>query len=221
MSEATVYGGLAHRRRDWARRGWPAGGTNAAMGNWNFADIWEVAADELPDVPCLIHGDDHRTWAEVDRRADGVAQAAARRRPRTSAGRRAVLVQLQRVHGIDVCAAFKGSFVPVNTNYRYTADELLYLWDNADAGAVVFHGSFADTIEVDPRSALQGQALAVGRRRQRRCPTGQPRTKTRPPAAPAGSPQRGVAAATTSTSSTPVAPPACRRASCGARTTWR
>ena len=37
-------------------------------------DIWEVAADELPDAPCLIHGDDVRTWAEVDRRADGVAQ---------------------------------------------------------------------------------------------------------------------------------------------------
>ena len=45
-----------------------------AMSNWNFADIWEVAADALPEAPCLIHGDDHRSWAEVDRRADGVAQ---------------------------------------------------------------------------------------------------------------------------------------------------
>ena len=44
-------------------------------------------------------------------------------------------------------SAFKASLVPVNTNYRYTADELLYLWDNADAGAIVFHGSFADTID--------------------------------------------------------------------------
>jgi hypothetical protein len=33
------------------------------MGNWNFADIWEVVADELPDAPCLIHGDDRRSWA--------------------------------------------------------------------------------------------------------------------------------------------------------------
>src|SRR5690606_6901856 len=44
-------------------------------------------------------------------------------------------------------AAFKVALVPVNTNYRYTADELLYLWDNADAGAVVFHGTFTDTID--------------------------------------------------------------------------
>jgi acyl-CoA synthetase (AMP-forming)/AMP-acid ligase II len=44
------------------------------MGNWNFADLWEVVADELPDATCLVHGDDRRTWREVDTRADGVAQ---------------------------------------------------------------------------------------------------------------------------------------------------
>jgi acyl-CoA synthetase (AMP-forming)/AMP-acid ligase II len=42
---------------------------------------------------------------------------------------------------------FKAGFVPVNTNYRYADDELLYLWDNADAVAVVFHGTFAERIE--------------------------------------------------------------------------
>ena len=41
----------------------------------------------------------------------------------------------------------KAGLVPVNTNYRYGDDELLYLWDNADAIAVVFHGTFADRIE--------------------------------------------------------------------------
>ena len=44
-------------------------------------------------------------------------------------------------------AAFKAGFVPVNTNYRYVADELIYLFDNADAEAVVFHASFAPTVE--------------------------------------------------------------------------
>ena len=116
------------------------------MGNWNFADIWEAAADELPDAPCLIHGTDHRTWAEVDRRADGVAQHLI------DAGlERQQAVAQYLYNGNEymesMYAAFKGAFAPVNTNYRYTADELLYLWDNADAGAVVFHGSFGDTIE--------------------------------------------------------------------------
>ena len=116
------------------------------MGNWNFADIWEFVAAELPDAPCLIHDGEYRTWAEVDRGANGIArhlldaglehqQAVANymyNRPE----------YIEAMYGV-----FKASFVPVNTNYRYTADELLYLWDNADAGAVVFQGSFADTIE--------------------------------------------------------------------------
>ena len=44
-------------------------------------------------------------------------------------------------------AAVKVGLVPVNTNYRYGDDELSYLWENADAVAVVFHGAFADRIE--------------------------------------------------------------------------
>src|SRR6056297_1427767 len=116
------------------------------MGNWNFADIWEVVADELPDALCLIHGDDRRTWAQVDRRADGVA------RHLLDAGlERQQAVAQYLYNGPEYIestyAAFKAAFAPVNTNYRYTADELLYLWDNADAGAIVFHGTFAPTIE--------------------------------------------------------------------------
>ena len=41
-------------------------------------------------------------------------------------------------------AAFKAGLAPVNTNYRYGGDELTYLFDNADAEAVVFHSSFAE-----------------------------------------------------------------------------
>ncbi len=44
-------------------------------------------------------------------------------------------------------AMFKVGLVPVNTNYRYTDDELAYLWENADAVIVIFHGTFADRIE--------------------------------------------------------------------------
>jgi 3-oxocholest-4-en-26-oate---CoA ligase len=47
---------------------------------------------------------------------------------------------------------FKAGLVPVNTNYRYTTEELAYLWDNADAIAVIFHGAFAEGCrEVAPR----------------------------------------------------------------------
>jgi acyl-CoA synthetase (AMP-forming)/AMP-acid ligase II len=47
----------------------------------------------------------------------------------------------------SVFAAWKAGLVPVNTNYRYTEDELFYLWDNADAVAVVFQGEFTPRVE--------------------------------------------------------------------------
>jgi fatty-acyl-CoA synthase len=37
--------------------------------------------------------------------------------------------------------------VPVNVNYRYLDDELVYLLDNADAEALVFHSSLGDRVE--------------------------------------------------------------------------
>ena len=45
-------------------------------------------------------------------------------------------------------ALFKAGLAPLNTNYRYAEDELVYLWDNGDAVAVIFHGVFAPRIEV-------------------------------------------------------------------------
>jgi acyl-CoA synthetase (AMP-forming)/AMP-acid ligase II len=116
------------------------------MGNWNFADIWELVADELPDAPASIHGDRRITWREFDRRADGVASTLL------DAGLERQQAVAQYLYNCpeymeSMFAAFKAALVPVNTNYRYTADELLYLWDNADAGAVVFHGCFTATIE--------------------------------------------------------------------------
>ena len=116
------------------------------MGQWNFADIWEVVADELPDAQALVHGGVRRTWRELDRRADGLA---ARLLDAGLERQQAVAQYLYNCpeYMESMFAAFKGAFVPVNTNYRYTADELRYLWDNADAGSVVFHGTFTDTIE--------------------------------------------------------------------------
>ena len=42
--------------------------------------------------------------------------------------------------------AYKARAVPFNVNYRYVEDELLYLFENADAKAVIFHASFAATL---------------------------------------------------------------------------
>ena len=116
------------------------------MNGWNFAEIWETAAEVIPDARALVHGDRTVTWAEFDHRADGFARALLDLD---------VEHQDKIAHYLYNCSEylesmfgmFKAGLVPVNTNYRYADEELLYLWDNADAVAVVFHGTFADRIE--------------------------------------------------------------------------
>jgi acyl-CoA synthetase (AMP-forming)/AMP-acid ligase II len=116
------------------------------MPGWNFADAWEVVAQQVPDAPAQVQGDRLITWSEFDRRANGIAQAFL------DSG----VVEQDKVaqylyNGPEylesMFATFKAGLAPINTNYRYLDDELLYLWDNGDVVAVVFHGTFAERIE--------------------------------------------------------------------------
>jgi acyl-CoA synthetase (AMP-forming)/AMP-acid ligase II len=113
---------------------------------WNFADVWETVADTLPDAPALAHGGRRLTWAELDRRADGVARTLIDAGT-TQQDKVAQYLYNGNEYLESVFACFKAGLVPVNTNYRYTDDELAYLWDNSDTVAVVFHGTFADRVE--------------------------------------------------------------------------
>jgi fatty-acyl-CoA synthase len=116
------------------------------MSGWNFAEIWEVCARRLPDALAQRQGDREISWAEFDRRANGVAQKLLD----TGAAEQDKVAQYL-YNGPEylesMFAAFKAGLVPVNTNYRYADEELVYLWDNADAVAVVFHGAFTERIE--------------------------------------------------------------------------
>jgi len=118
----------------------------SATGGWNFADVWEAVADAVPQAIAQAHGDLRLTYAQFDRRADGIARALL------AAG----LAQHDKValylyntpeYLESAFAAMKAGLVPVNTNYRYRHDELHYLWDNADAAAVVFDASLAANVD--------------------------------------------------------------------------
>jgi len=112
---------------------------------WNYADVWETVAAERGSATALVHGDRRVSWSELDRRADGVA-AALIESGAAHQERIACYLYNSPEYLETVFAACKASLVPVNTNYRYGPDELAYLWDNADAVAVVFHGVFAERI---------------------------------------------------------------------------
>jgi len=116
------------------------------VSSWNFADVWEVVAGLMGDRTATAHGGEHRSWTELNRRADGVA------RWMLGLGVRPGETCAQYLYSSPpyleaLFASFKLGIPPVNTNYRYGGDELRYLWDNADTAAVVFHGSFSERVE--------------------------------------------------------------------------
>ena len=117
--------------------------TSSTATGWNFAEIWEHHADRFPDAVAQVQGDRSFTWAEFDRRADGIASTfllgGAVHQDKVAHYLYNCPEYLESMFGM-----YKAGLVPVNTNYRYTDDEIVYLWENADAVAVVFHASFID-----------------------------------------------------------------------------
>ena len=116
------------------------------MTDWNYADVWETVADVQPDEIAVTQGGRNVTWDEFDRGADGIAQflldLGAVQQDKV-----AIYLYNSPEYLQTTFAAVKVGLVPVNTNYRYGDDELSYLWENADAVAVVFHGAFTERIE--------------------------------------------------------------------------
>jgi fatty-acyl-CoA synthase len=116
------------------------------MTDWNYADVWEAVADLQPSAPAVVQGSRTVLWEEFDLGADGVAQfmldLGVAQQDKVAVYLYNSPEYIQATYG-----AMKVGLVPVNTNYRYGDDELSYLWDNADAIAVVFHGAFTDRIE--------------------------------------------------------------------------
>ena len=117
------------------------------MPGTNYADVWEAIAEVQPDALAQLQGARRFTWKDFDRRADGFAAAMLEVEGVEKQAKVAQYLQNCPEYLESVYGGWKVGLVPVNTNFRYTDDELVYLWDNADAVAVVFHGSFTPTIE--------------------------------------------------------------------------
>ena len=113
---------------------------------WNFADLWETVADTIPDALAQQQGEVVHTWADFNRRANGIAATLIS--PDTAEQDKVAQYLYNSPEYLEsIFAAFKAGLAVVNTNYRYAADELVYLWDNADVTAVVFHGTFVEQCE--------------------------------------------------------------------------
>jgi acyl-CoA synthetase (AMP-forming)/AMP-acid ligase II len=114
--------------------------------DWNLADIWEAVAEEAPDRTAHICGERRFTWAEFEARSAALAADLVKAGV-SHQGKVAAYLHNGPEYLESYFAAFKVAAVPVNVNYRYGPAELLYLLDNADAEAVVFHTSFTSILD--------------------------------------------------------------------------
>jgi acyl-CoA synthetase (AMP-forming)/AMP-acid ligase II len=115
-------------------------------GDFTYADVYEAIAAVQPDHPAIVQGERIVTWGAFDGHADALAAdfiAAGL----TEQSKVAAYLYNGPEYLETYYAAFKGGFAPFNVNYRYGAEELLYLLDNADAEAVVFHAAFAPILD--------------------------------------------------------------------------
>ena len=124
----------------------------------NLAAVHEAIAAAVPDHECLVYGERRLTWRELSdrtRRLASVFRAAGLGCQRERAGLAnhesgQDHVALYLYNGNEylegMLGAMKARCAPFNVNYRYVEDELVYLFDNADAKAVIFHASFAPTL---------------------------------------------------------------------------
>jgi fatty-acyl-CoA synthase len=110
--------------------------------DFHFATIWETVADTVPDRTALVSDGVTRTWREYDDRAARLAAVleAHGLGPESKVG---LYLHNCNEYLEAQYAVFKLRGCPINVNYRYKADELVYLLDNADAEAVVYQGCYA------------------------------------------------------------------------------
>ena len=111
----------------------------------HFATAWEAVAQDQPNHTALICGDREVSWGEYDRRAACLADLLVKHGLGHDS-KVAIYAHNSNEYIEAQYAVFKVGGCPVNVNYRYKAEELIYILENSDAEAVFFQGCYAARI---------------------------------------------------------------------------
>jgi acyl-CoA synthetase (AMP-forming)/AMP-acid ligase II len=112
---------------------------------FNLADLVEHTVDLVPERTALICGQRQMTYGELEARANRLAHHLAA----NGVGERqhVAIYAYNSVEFVEtMLACYKLRAVPINVNYRYVEEELVYLYDNADIVATVFQAQFCPRI---------------------------------------------------------------------------
>jgi len=126
---------------------------------FNLADIQETIAAAVPDRPALIFRDRRYSFADMTRRTRQFANfllsvGISKPTPRAhlqnwQSGQDHVALYLQNGNEYPeaMYGAIKAGAASFNVNYRYVAEELRYLFNNADSKVIVFHAQYAPLLK--------------------------------------------------------------------------
>jgi acyl-CoA synthetase (AMP-forming)/AMP-acid ligase II len=118
----------------------------------NFADLYEHAADVFGDRLALISGGRQVTYSELDERSNRLAHHLAALG--VGPGEHVGLYAHNSIEAAEtILAACKLRAVAVNINYRYTENELQYMFSDADLVALVCDRQYAPQAAAAARSA--------------------------------------------------------------------
>lgn len=112
---------------------------------FNIADLYELAADTVPDKMALVDNTRRLTFREYDRRANQLAHHLASK----GIGKDdhvGLFVYNGTEYMETMLAAAKIRGVSINVNYRYVADELKYVLNDADVKVLIYTRDLADVV---------------------------------------------------------------------------
>ena len=114
--------------------------------SWPFSAVLAVTEGIIdPNRPALIHGATVRTWGELTRRTDALAAAFVQ--AGIPPGAKVAHYMRNRTEYMETSVAcWKAGLTHVNINYRYTENELFYIFDNSDAAVIVYAEEFAPQV---------------------------------------------------------------------------
>ena len=130
------------------------------MTTYNFADLYEILTDAVPDNIALASGDVHHTYADLEKRANRLAHYL--KSQGIGAGDH---VGLHLYNGHEfveaILALMKLRAVGINVNYRFVGPEVRYMIENADLKGVITQRRFIPIINDANRGLEPFKALVV------------------------------------------------------------
>jgi acyl-CoA synthetase (AMP-forming)/AMP-acid ligase II len=125
---------------------------------FNLAEVFGAVAAANRERDCIVFGERRFTYAQIDDRTRRLARAlhgwglgAYRERAdlaNSESGQSHLALYMTNCNEYleGMIGAYQARVAPFNVNYRYVADELVYLLTDAGAAAVMYHAQFAPTL---------------------------------------------------------------------------